>query len=184
MERELEGRQGRQVRVHTTHGTIEGRISTNPGISTLHFVNVVATSQNFFTVHPPVRCDPEGAFEEGALAVAAESILFLVELSDYVPRPGDPEEAARFTRASVRLQVADHLLEGFVHVPPGGDPIARLNQDRHPFIALTSASVLGPESEFAAPFVAVNRSYILAVQHVRQELPDEESRVAELTTES
>ena len=57
------------------------------------------------------------------------------------PEPGDPHAAARFKRARIRLRLDEYDIDGYVHVPPGGDPVARLNQDRHTFIALTSDDV-------------------------------------------
>ena len=177
MERELEGSDGRTIRVHTAEGAIEGRIRTNRGVSTLHYLNVVATSQNFLYLQPPVQSELDWLVEGGAVAVSITAVHFVVELSEFVPRPGDPQEAARFQRAAVRLQVASNQLNGFVHVVPGADPISRLNQDRHPFVALTSASVIGVRSEFASPFVAVHRAYIQAIQAVGDNAAESETRV-------
>jgi len=149
---------------------MEGLIHTNSGVSTMHYLNVASATHDFLTLHPPLACSPDWMFENGTTAVATDSVLFVVELTDYVPRPGDPHEAAQFRRFPVRLRLADYIVDGFVHVAPGMQPITRINQDRHPFIALTVVSVLGPEEQFAVPFLAANRSYITAVQEIAREL--------------
>lgn len=177
MERELDGSESRRIRAYTTHGTVEGRLATNPGVSTMHYMNVVSASQNFLTVHPPLACSGDWPIEDGPLALSIDSILFLVELSDFRPKPGDPVEAAKFKRAPVRLQVEKFTIEGYVHVPPGGDAMIRLNQDRHPYLAVTSASIRGSDTEFAAAFVAISRRHLTAVQMILWE----ESGPAELT---
>ena len=51
-------------------------------------------------------------------------------------------------------------------------PLLRFNQDTHPFIAVTSASVVGPDTRFEAPFLAIKRSHILAVQPIDREPPE------------
>ena len=53
---------------------------------------------------------------------------------------------------------------GFLHTSAHGDPVVRLNQDASPFFALTSASVIGPDVEFAAAFLAVNRAHVFAAE--------------------
>lgn len=170
MQRELEGPEARRVRVCTTNGSVEGMIRTNSGVSTMHYLNVAASTHDFLTLHPPLACSADWLFEDGPTAVATDSILFVTELSDFTPRPGDPREAAQFRRVPVRLRLADHIVDGFVHVAPGVQPIARITGDRHPFMALTVASVMGPETQFAAPFLAANRRYITAVQEIAREL--------------
>jgi len=152
--------------VHTLHGQVEGMLQTSAGISTMHYLNVLSTSQELVTVKPPLACPDGWLSPDGPAAIATDAILFVVELSEFVPRPGDPREAAQFRRVPVRLRLGPFVVEGFVHVAPGGDVISRLLQTRHPFLALTSVSVMGPESELTAPFIAANRRYIAAVQEI------------------
>jgi len=173
---ELDGSDERRIRVHTLHGTVEGTIHTNSGVSTMHYLNVAASVQEFLTLHPPLTCSSHWMLDEGPLAVAVDSILFAVERSEFTPRPGDPREAAQFQRTAIRLRLADHVVDGFMHVPPGADPINRLNQNRHPFVALTVVSVMGPHEQFAASFLAANRRYITAVQEIAAE-PDVSPRI-------
>jgi hypothetical protein len=173
MRRELDGSDERRVRIHTLHGSVEGMIHTNSGVSTMHYLNVTASAQEFLILHPPLACSADWMFDTGPAAVAMDSILFVVETSEFVPRPGDPREAAQFKRRPIRLRLADHLVDGFMHVPPGADPIHRLNQNRHPFVALTVVSVMGPHEQFASSFLAANRRYVTAVQEIagEQEAP-------------
>ena len=67
---------------------------------------------------------------------------------------------------TIRLRVGDYIVDGFLHVPPGGNPMMRLHQDSRAFIALTAASATRGDAEFSAPFLAVNRKHILAAQQL------------------
>lgn len=178
MQRELEGREERRVRVHTHHGSVEGMLHISSGVSTMHYLNVMSSTQNFLTLRPPLVCSKDWVFEDGPLAVAMDSILFAVELSEFVPKPGDPREAAQFRRVPIRLRLAEYVVDGFIHVPPGANTISRINQNRHQFIALTVVSVMGPDQQFAASFLAANRRYITAVQEIATELKAPEEVLA------
>ncbi|HEU4402958.1 MAG TPA: hypothetical protein VFT43_12715, partial [Candidatus Polarisedimenticolia bacterium] len=52
----------------------------------------------------------------------------------------------------------------YVYTTPGSDPLGRLNQPGHPFLAMNAATVSGPGVDFATQFVAVNRLHILVAQ--------------------
>jgi len=123
MERELDGPHQRRIRIQTHHGSIEGALTTSSGTSTMHYLNVISSSQNFLQIKPPVTCTGNWRFEDAPLAVATDSILFVTELAECVPTPGDPHAAARFKRARIRLRLDEYDIDGYVHVPPGGDPI-------------------------------------------------------------
>jgi len=170
MQRELEGPERRRIRVHTSHGYVEGFLNTSGGVSTMHYLNVVSTSQSFLTLQPPLTCPHDWLSPDEPAAIATDSILFVAELTSFIPRPGDPHEAAQFQRKPVRLRLDQYVVDGFVHVAPGGNVISRLNHDRHPFLALTSVSVIGPEDEMAMSFIAANRRYIAAVQQIAPEM--------------
>jgi hypothetical protein len=101
--------------------------------------------------------------------VNTASILFVIERTSFKRKSGKRVEAARFNRAAVHLCVGEYEIQGFLHVPGRGDVLTRLNRDKYSFIALTSASVVGPDSEFAAPFLAVNRDHIMAAQELLEE---------------
>ena len=161
----------RRIRIQTAQGAIEGSLPVGAGATTMRRLNVVSATQKFLQLRPPVLCTPECVFRDGPLSVVIDSIVFVTEVAEFVPVPEEPQAAARFRRARVILLLKDYLIEGFVHVPPGGDPIVRLNQDRHKFIALTSVTVKTADQEFSVPFMALNGSELLAIQEIEYEEP-------------
>jgi len=154
-------REERSVRVDTVDGAITGDLHISARLRTLDDLNMV--SKRFITVHSP---ESLSAWKpgRGPLAINKDSILFVRELS--APPPKAAGKFGHFTRAPLRLKVRDFEIEGFVHVPPGGAPMKRLDQDTHGFISLTTVLVTGPDSEEMTPFLAVNRSQITAAQVV------------------
>jgi hypothetical protein len=170
MQRELEGSEERRVRVHTLQGSVEGSLQTNSGISTTHYLNVAAATHRFLPLRPPLTCSQDWVFDDATLAVAMDSILFVTEMSKYEPRPGDPQKAAQFQRVPVRLRLAGFVVDGHVYVPKGTNPLHRLNQDRHPFFALTVVSVMGPREQFATSYLAAHRRHVAAIQQILGEL--------------
>lgn len=169
MERELEGTNLRRIRVHTREGYVEGDLATNESVSTLHYLNVVAVTRDYLPLQPPLVTSADWFLDDAPLEIALESVLFVAELSDYRPADGDPNAAKLYTPIPVRLRVNRYTVDGQVHVPAGAEPVDRLNHSRHAFVAMTSASVLGPDAEFGAGFVALNRSHVSAVQTVAEE---------------
>jgi hypothetical protein len=138
MGKDPSARQQRPVLIHTLRGTVEGSLEVNPNVRTLDVLNL---PHRFVTID------------------ASE-----IELSDDVFTSDRRAEAAHFTREGISLRVADCDVKGYIHVRGVHDPLIWLNQSRQPFMALTSASVVGPDFELAASFLAVNPAYILAVQ--------------------
>ena len=169
MERELEGVDERRLRLITPYGHIDGTLRTNRGVSTLHYLNVLATSSDFVVVHDPIEGDPGLLLEESELGVAMRSIILVQEITERKPIPGDPVAAARYVRSPIRLRVGEYALEGFIHHAVGVDPITRVNNDRHTFFAMSSVSIVGPEFQSSAAFLAVRRSEVLLVQESREE---------------
>jgi hypothetical protein len=159
-----DGRQERKVRVQTLSGPIEGSLLINARLRTLDDLNVV--SKRFVTLHSVGSASHDWSFDEATLAVNKSSILFLQELSAQSVQPGSQFD--RFTRASIRVRVGDFDIQGFVHVPPGGAAMKRLDQNNHAFVSLTSALITGPDTQSTAPFLAVNRNHIIAAQEVGQ----------------
>jgi hypothetical protein len=90
-----------------------------------------------------------------AVHVNIESVLWVAEL-ETMPRPARAAMSPQPNRRAVRFCFPDCEILGFLHAPLQGDPFARLNQDRSSFLAVTSASIIGSDTERAAPFVAVN----------------------------
>jgi hypothetical protein len=169
MDNEMGGRERRQVHVQTIHGAIEGFMETGERIRTLDDLNMF--HRKFLRIEEAVVSSPVWSFDRGTVGVNTSAILFVIERTRFKRKSNERVEASRFNRAAVRLCVGEYEIQGFLHVPGRGDILTRLNRDKYPFIALTSASVVGPDSEFAVPFLAVNRTHIMAAQ----ELLDEES---------
>ena len=168
MDLAMEGHTERTVRIETVQGSIEGLLLISDLQRTLDDLNMV--SKAFLVVHSPVLDGTGWLFRDDPLSVNKSNILFLAELSP--PAGGKTETFVDFTRAPVRLRVGAFDIEGTVHVPPHGDPLLRFNQDTHPFIALTAGSVVGPDTQFEAPFLAVRRSHVLAVQPMEHQAPE------------
>ncbi len=168
MDQAMTGWTERTVRIETLQGSIEGLLLISELQRTLDDLNMVAKA--FLIVHSSVLDGTGWSFPAGELSVNKSNILFQAELS--APAGGQSGKFVDFTRAPVRLRVGPFDVEGFVHVPPHGDPLLRFNQDTHPFIALTEGSVVGPDTQFEAPFLAVKRSHVLAVQPMEHQAPE------------
>ena len=162
-------RHERGVRIYTTAGRIEGDMRIAARLRTLDDLNLVA--RRLVTMHSAHAEDSNWNFDPGSLSINKTSILFLQELGTPAVQTG--VSFGRFTRSPVRLRVGEYDIQGFVHVPPGGVAMKRLDQDNHPFVSLTSVLVSGPEGEFTAPFLAVNRSHIIAAQEVEHPVDEE-----------
>jgi len=162
-------RERRRVQIRTLHETIDGWLTVSGMLRTLDDLNLV--SSRFLVVNVDEAPSAGWVFDDGQVGINTETILYVREMDD-VARSGPRGEAARFSRAGVRLLAGDLEIQGFMHVPGRGDPMTRLNQDRHAFLALTSVSVVGPDLEFAAPFLAVNRRNVRAAQPLATEDDD------------
>lgn len=133
---------------------------TTPSRRTLDELNLA--SRSFLSLCQPEWAGAPWFRNDEILAVNRSSVLLVREVS------APPVQAAthfpRFTRAALLLRVGDCTVHGFIHVPPGGHAMKRLDQDPHLFFALTGALVTGPAIELVSPFVAVNRSLVWAAQ--------------------
>lgn len=164
----------RGVRIQTTVGRIEGNLRIAARLRTLDDLNLVSKRLvNMHAAHPE---DTSWTFDAGKLAINKASILFVQELGTPAVQTG--VSFGRFTRSPVRLRVGAFDIQGFVHVPPGGVAMKRLDQDNHPFVSLTSVLVAGPDGEFTVPFLAVNRSHIIAAQEVEHPVEQETEPLA------
>lgn len=160
-----QGSDSRRLRLITRHGHVDGNVPINPRIATLLYLNITAATQHFIVMSPPIEPSEGWNIADGALAVSIDSVLFVQELTscDY---PSDRAAAALYERCAIRLSVGEYAVEGYLHMPPGSNPISRLNQNNHPFFALSAVSVVGPDTQFAAPFLAIKRSEVIALQVV------------------
>ena len=158
-------RQERRVEVETTFGTVQGRMRCHSSVRTLDDLNFPRA--DYLILEDPTGRGAESptASNAGPFAIRKDSILFVHELEQepFSLSRGNP---GKFWVSVVEYRVGPLFLRGTVHTPPGGEPIARLNQMTHRFLALTSVSVSGPGREFVAAFVAVNRHHILSAREL------------------
>ena len=171
---ENQGREERAVRIDTVDGAIEGQLHVSPKLRTLDDLNMV--SKRFLTLHSPESSTIQWKLGEGALAVSKSSVLFVRELAP--PPVRTNKRFSNFDRSPIRVRVQGHEIEGFLHVPPGGAPMKRLEHGDHPFISLTTVLVTSPDGQSTAPFLAVNRAHISAVQEVDLEQGGEPGPIA------
>ena len=163
------GREERGVRITTTEGVVEGKLLMSARLRTLDDLNMV--SKRFLMLQSPTSCAPSWEVGRGQLAINKNSILFVEELS--TPPPEGGGRFGTFTRAAMRLKLKQYEVEGFVHMPPGGQPMKRLDQDNHAFVSLTTVLITGPEDHATTPFLAVNRNFITAAQVAESEAETE-----------
>lgn len=153
---------GRPIRVQTSFGAVEGLLACSPTVRTLDCLHVAGG--DFLTITDPLGAFEEWPFDDGPLAIRKSAILFVTEHPDYAASVAFHVDPGRFSRAPVVLRLGAFVVRGFVHVPAGATPLARFHQDGPPFVAVTSAAVIGPEAELAARFIAVNRLHVSAAQ--------------------
>jgi len=154
----------RSVRLFTTFGQFDGTVISSGMLRLLDDMNIV--SRSFLMLHEPVCLSGRWSRGEGPMMVNKSSILFVQEHTGATPATCSRRISGQFTRSAVEFLLPEHTLHGHVHVPPDGDPMTRLNNREQGFIALTSVFVLGSERQESVPFVAVNRSHILAARRL------------------
>jgi len=167
MDNATDGRIHRPVRIQTQHGVIEGYLTSSSMIRLLDDLNLV--NHSFRTVQSPVVTGTDWDVEDSPLAIHRDSILFVSERDDAPPLPSNPAAkaiTARYSRRTLRLRIGPFVVEGLVHVPPGGTALSRLFHERHPFMALTEATVTGPGPCLGVPFIAINRAHVTAAQEL------------------
>jgi hypothetical protein len=154
-------RERRPVLIHTLRGAVEGWLDASPRARTLDLLN---RSRRFVAVENAEVAASDWSFENGRLDINKEQILFVAELTDDPPATDDRVDAVHFNRNPVSLRLADFDVRGYLHARGRVDPALQLSRSREPFLAMTSASVVGPDFELAAGFIAVNPTHVLAVQ--------------------
>jgi hypothetical protein len=111
------------------------------------------------------------------LGVRKESIVLVEETGP--PPPRSPGGGASYARAPIHLELGRLVAQGYVHVPRGGEPLARFESSDAPtFIAMTAASVVGEELSLAVPFLAVNRLEVALACGLASPAADEEPALA------
>ena len=151
----------RRVLIGTTHGTIEGDLTLSPQLRTLDFLNRATT--RYASLSSARWLSSQRSFQSDVVHVNLSTILWVSELVPIRPS-GAPAKRPQLNRSAVRFCFLDCEILGFLHTPVQGDPFARLNQDRSPFLAVTSASIIGTDTEMAAPFLAVNGQRAFTVE--------------------
>ena len=154
-------RETRRVRMGTLHGTIEGSLRVSSNLRTLDFLN--RSTAKFISIQDPRVTSARWQPAASTSFVNVSFVLWVAEIIA-LQRTGRRRATPLQNRSGIRLCMPECEVLGFVHTPAQGDPILRLNQDTAPFFALTSASLLGPDIEFAAAFLAVNRAHVFAAE--------------------
>jgi hypothetical protein len=162
----------RRVLVATMRGMIEGDLPVGPQLRTLDYLNRSTT--RFVPLCTARPLSSRASLEGKIVHVNIESILWVAEI-ETMPRAARAAVKPQLNRAAVRICFPDCEILGFLHVPPHGDPFARLNQDRSSFLAVTSASIIGSDTERAAPFVAVNSRQAFTLEMIADDDAVEES---------
>ncbi len=175
---ENQRRENRAVRIDTFRGPIEGFLQISHRQRTLDELN--QATRRFITVHTHTSPSIQWSFGTGPLAINKASVLFVRELAP--PPPLSNDKFCNFTRSPIRVRVNDFEIEGFCHVPIGGDPMKRMEQGQHQFISLTTVLVTGPDGQSTAQFLAVNRAHIDAVQENQSQTEPEPDAVSSGTT--
>ena len=163
----MPAREERRVRVFALGGIVDGSLLLGTQQRTLDDLNMA--SKRFVVLHSPSSRTDAWSLGSGPLAINKKAILFIQELTSPPPQSG--RRFGKFSRAPLRLKIKSCEIEGFVHVPPGGEPMKRLDQDNHIFLSLTTVLITGPDNHATLPFLAVNRDFITTAQVVE---PDEE----------
>lgn len=155
------GPESRRIHMGTLHGTIEGDLRVSQRLRTLDLLN--RNGARFIRLHDPRVTSASWHLGASAACVNPSFVFWVAEVTAL--RPAGTHRAAPLQRRSgVRLCLPDCEILGFLHTPELGDPILRLNQETTPFFALTSASMIGPDLELAAAFLAVNRANVFAAE--------------------
>lgn len=179
METDKDFLHGRRVLVGTVHGVIEGDLALGPQLRTLDYLN--RTTTRFVSLRAARPVSPGTSLQGEAVHVNIESIFWVAEV-EAMRRAGGVAVKPQLNRSAVRLCFPDWEILGFLHTPMQGDPFARLNQERCPFIAVTSASIIGSDTERAAAFLAVNSRQVFTVELLAdEETVEEEAQAFEET---
>ena len=161
----------RRVVVGTVNGLVEGNLRSG-SLRTLDFLN--RGMGKLVTLLDPKVTGARWQPESASVGLCVTGILWAAEIE--AMRPGANRRwVPPQNRCGIRISLPGYELRGFLHTPAQGDPIMRLNQDQACFFALTSASVIGEDSEFAAAFVAVNKNQVFAIEPLDEALDNDDA---------
>jgi hypothetical protein len=162
-----ENRVVRPVRIFAESLVFDGLLNVSLGARTLDELN--SSARTFLTLATPRLISGSWELSDAPVAINKKSVLLVLEipaLGVTLGRTDEEPELRRFGRAAIRLRVGGYAVEGYIHTGPGGSGLMRLNPDAHPFFALQSAVVVGPEADFSMAFLAVNRAHVLSAQEM------------------
>lgn len=163
----FENRVVRPIRVFARGLTLDGLLNVSLGGRTLDELN--AASRPALALTSALVVAGDWTIGDGPILIHKAAILCVTEIPDLGARlPGGraEPEIRRFGRSAIRLRLEDWTIEAYVHTSHGSDPLARLSQAGHPFIALNAATLTGPGIDLSVPFLAVNRTHVLAAQEL------------------
>jgi len=163
----------RKVVIGTVHGTIEGDLQISPTLRTLDFLNRNATS--FVSIHKARSAGSRWHFGSDQVILNASTITWVAEVEAQAAGSARP-----LNRSAVRLRFEEFEVTGFIHIPLEGNLLERLKGENKTFIALTSASMIGPQAELATAFLAVNRLHAFTAEIIGE---DDSSSEMELMAE-
>src|SRR5262249_36660238 len=138
-------------------------------LRTLDYFN--RNASRFVTIHKVQATGTRSRFGGAPVSLNASTILWVAEVES-MRAPTRPPAREAMNRSAVRLCFEDSEVSGFLHTPAQVDPLVRLSQDSCTFIALTSASMISADTEFAAAFLAVNRRLVFAAETIGEEEDD------------
>jgi hypothetical protein len=145
---------------------IEGNLAIGQQVRTLDYLN--RGSLRFMPLRAAKSISPFPALQGDAVSLNMAPILWVTEMQ--AMRPGGLSKAKpHLNRCAVRFCLPGCEALGFLHTPAQGDPFARLNQDRGAFLALTSVSLIGADTEMTVEFLAVNSLHVLAAEIIAQD---------------
>ncbi len=163
----LENRVLRPLRIFTDAFILDGLLNGSLGARTLDELNNSARAM--LALSSPRVVTGDWMVGEGPLVVSKAAILMVAEIPDLGASltnvPSEPE-LQKFGRAAVRMRLRSYSLEAYVVTSQGGDPLVRLSQGSHSFMALNNVKIAGPGVDLEVPFLAVNRMHVLAGQEL------------------
>lgn len=166
MEKGHSASEARRLLIGTLHGAVEGILSVGQQVRTLDYLNRGTT--RFIPLHGAKSIRPFLTLQGNAVSVNIAMVLWVTELK--VTRPGGLSKVKpQLNRCAVRFCLPTCEASGFLHTPLQGDPFARLNQDRGAFLALTSASLIGADTEMTFEFLAVNSQHVVSAEIIAQD---------------
>jgi len=162
-----ENRVLRPLRVFTDGLVLDGLLNATLAGRTLDELN--NSGRPMLALLSPKVMAGDWVVDEGSIVVNKAAIMMVAEIPDLgasLTGPHSEPELQKFGRAAVRMRLRSYNLEAYVVTSQGGDPLVRLSQGSHSFMALNNVKIAGPGVDLSVPFLAVNRQHVLAGQEL------------------